>query len=78
MKEGNGRRRDGEDFELEFEVIECDGDFVVFLGDRVPKWPHVDKFFGTLQMYMAYVTAKTPKCISRTFMIRTIDIIYSC
>lgn len=52
MKEGNGRRRDGEDFELEFEVIECDGDFVVFLGDRVPKWPHVDKLVGTLQMYM--------------------------
>lgn len=77
MKEGNGRRRDGEDFELEFEVIECDGDFVVFLGDRVPKWPHVDKFFGTLQMYMAYITAKTSKCISRTFRIKTIDIIYS-
>lgn len=78
MKEGNGRRRDGEDFELEFEVIECDGDFAVFLGGRVPKWPHVDKFFGTLQMYMAYVTAKTLECNSRTFMIKTIDIIYSC
>lgn len=77
MKEGNGRRRDGEDFELEFEVTECDGDFVVFLGGRVPKWPHVDKLSGTLQMYMAYITIKPPECISRTFMIKTIDIIYS-